>query len=328
MKHAFITVWMLICFTVSGCCADSTENPVQSSASSSVSAIPQTDTHTPLNNIMKHNTFDNVASTVPLKLLNNGLSMPLVGLGTYSLRGKTCVDAVRTALTMGYRKIDTAHIYGNEAEVGKGIAESGIPREQLFIATKLYPSQYDNPEAAIEESLKNLNTGYIDLMLLHHPGKNDVAAYKAIEKYIKAGKIRSVGLSNFYIKEIDAFLKQVDTKPVLIQNEIHPYYQDTAVVEHLQRLGIMVESWYPLGGRGHQKELLSDPVLKTIADRHGKSIAQIILRWDFQRNVVVIPGSSNRAHLLENISIFDFELSNDEMKEIAALNRNEKHDWY
>lgn len=264
----------------------------------------------------------------PTVRLSSGYDMPVLGLGTYSLHGSTCVNSVKAALASGFRKIDTAHMYGNEEEVGQGVRESGVPREEIFVATKLYPNQYSNPEAAIEECLRKLDIGYIDLMLLHHPGTNDVKAYKAMEKYVEQGKIRSIGVSCYYIKEINDFLPQVNIKPVLVQNEAHPYYQDKAVVEHLHNLGIVVEAWYPLGGRGHQQELLSDPVISQIAARHGKSVAQVILRWNLQRGVVVIPGSSNPDHIRENISIFDFSLTEGEMAQIAALDRNEKHDWY
>lgn len=264
----------------------------------------------------------------PTVKLSSGYDMPVVGLGTYSLTGEVCVNSVKSAIAAGFRKIDTAHMYGNEVEVGRGVRESGVPREDIFVATKIYPNQYDNPEAAIEECLRKLDIGYVDLMLLHHPGANDVKAYKAMEKYVREGKIRSIGVSCYYISDIDKFLPQVDIKPVLVQNEIHPYYQDTEVIEHLHNLGIVVEAWYPLGGRGHQRELLNDPVLIKIANAHGKSVAQVILRWDLHRGVVVIPGSSNPDHMKENISIFDFELSDAEMAEIAALNRDEKHDWY
>lgn len=269
-----------------------------------------------------------VNGKAPTVKLSSGYDMPIVGLGTYSLTGDVCVNSVKSAIAAGFRKIDTAHMYGNEVEVGRGVRESGVPREEIFVATKLYPSQFSNPEAAIEECLRKLDIGYIDLMLLHHPGTNDVKAYKAMEKYVEAGKIRSIGVSCYYIKEINDFLPQVSIKPVLVQNEVHPYYQDTEVVDHLHDLGIVVEAWYPLGGRGHQRELLSDPVLSRIAATHNKSVAQVILRWDLQRGVVVIPGSSNPDHMKENISIFDFELSDEEMAQIAALNRNEKHDWY
>lgn len=264
----------------------------------------------------------------PTIKLSSGYDMPIVGLGTYSLHGATCINSVKSALASGFRKFDTASVYGNEEEVGQGVRESGVPREEIFVATKLYPNQYSDPEAAIEECLRKLDIGYIDLMLLHHPSTDDVKAYKAMEKQVAAGKIRSIGVSCYYVKEINEFLPKVNIKPVLVQNEVHPYYQDTEVVEHLHDLGIVVEAWYPLGGRGHQKELLSDPVLSKIAAGHNKSVAQVILRWDLQRGVVIIPGSSNPDHIKENISIFDFSLTDDEMAQIAALNRNEKHDWY
>lgn len=264
----------------------------------------------------------------PTVRLSSGYDMPILGLGTYSLHGDVCINSVKSALASGFRKVDTASIYGNEEEVGQGVRESGVPREQIFVATKLYPNQFANPEAAIEECLRKLDIGYIDLMLLHHPGTDDVKAYKAMEKYVAAGKIRSIGVSCYYVKEINEFLPKVTIKPVLVQNEVHPYYQDTEVVKHLHDLGIVVEAWYPLGGRGHQRELLSDPVLSEIAAGHNKSVVQVILRWHLQRGVVAIPGSSNPDHIRENISIFDFSLTDAEMAQIAALDRNEKHDWY
>lgn len=264
----------------------------------------------------------------PTVRLSSGYDMPILGLGTYSLHGDVCINSIKAALASGFRKFDTASIYGNEEEMGQAIRESDVPREEIFVATKLYPDQYANPEAAIEESLRKLDIGYVDLMLLHHPGTNDVKAYKAMEKYVEQGKIRSIGVSCYYVKEINEFLPQVDIMPVLVQNEVHPYYQDTEAVEHLHNLGIVVEAWYPLGGRGHQGELLSDPVLSDIAAKHNKSVVQVILRWHLQRGVVAIPGSSNPDHIEENISIFDFSLTDNEMARIAALNRNEKHDWY
>lgn len=258
--------------------------------------------------------------------LNNGYEIPLNGIGTYSLLNDVCYNSVLYALQNGVRLIDTAYIYRNEEEVARAVRDSKIDRKDIFVITKLYPNQYNDAENAINEALKKL--GYIDMMLLHHPGNNDVEAYKAIEKAVKEGKIKSIGLSNWYIKELKEFLPKINIMPALVQNEIHPYYQDTEVVEYIQSLGIAVQAWYPLGGRGHQRELLNDSVLKEIAKKHNKSVDQIILRWHLQRGVIVIPGSSNRAHIIENTELYDFELSDDEMRRISKLNRNEKHDWY
>lgn len=165
-------------------------------------------------------------------------------------------------------------------------------------------------------------------MLLHHPGKGDVEAYKAMERAIEDGKIRSIGLSNWYKKELEEFLPQVTIIPALVQNEIHPYYQENDVIPYIQNLGIVVQGWYPLGGRGYTKELLNDRVISKIAETHGKSSAQVILRWNLQKGVIVIPGSSNPDHIQENTELYDFELSDKEMKQINNLDRNEKHDWY
>lgn len=167
-----------------------------------------------------------------------------------------------------------------------------------------------------------------DLLLLHHPGENDVKAYKAMEKAVTQGKVRSIGLSNWYIEELQEFLPQVTITPAVVQNEIHPYYQESKVIDYVHSLGIVMEGWYPFGGRGYTKEMLSDQTIAKIAKAHGKSVAQVILRWNLQKGVVVIPGSSNPAHIQENTEIYDFALSKEEMKQINALNRDEKHDWY
>lgn len=273
-----------------------------------------------------NNMKDNFNFNTKTVTLNNGYEIPLNGIGTYSLLNEVCYNSVLYALQNGVRLIDTAYIYRNEEEVARAVRDSKIDRKDIFVITKLYPNQYNDAENAINEALKKL--GYIDMMLLHHPGNNDVEAYKAIEKAVKEGKIKSIGLSNWYIKELKEFLPKINIMPALVQNEIHPYYQDTEVVEYIQSLGIAVQAWYPLGGRGHQRELLNDSVLKEIAKKHNKSVAQIILRWHLQRGVIVIPGSSNRAHIIENTELYDFELSDDEMRRISKLNRNEKHDWY
>ena len=260
--------------------------------------------------------------------LNSGYEMPIYGLGTYSLHGEECKGSVKAALNSGVRLIDTAHAYGNEAEVGEAIRNGGVPREEIFVITKLYPDQFSNPEAAINEALDQLDIGYLDMMLLHHPGTGDVAAYKAMEQAVKEGKIRSIGLSNWYVEELKEFLPQVSIPPALVQNEIHPYYQENSVIPYIQNLGIVMQGWYPLGGRGHTAELLGDETISAIAQSHGKSSAQVILRWNLQKNVAVIPGSSNPAHIQENTELFDFALTDDEMNRINALDRGEKHDWY
>ena len=273
--------------------------------------------------------FDFESKTV---LLNSGYEMPILGLGTYALDHDTCVNSVRTLLANGGRLIDTAYMYGNEDAVGEGVRQAmeeyGISREEIFVITKIYPSQFQDPEAAIDMALEKLDIGYIDMMLLHHPGAGDVKAYKAMEHYVEAGKIRSLGLSNWYVKELTSFLPQISIIPALVQNEIHPYYQEQDVVPFIQEKGIVVQCWYPLGGRGYTAALLGDDTVRTAADAHGVSAAQVILRWDLQRGIVVIPGSGDPEHIKENLDLFGFELDETEMKMINALDRGEKHDWY
>lgn len=262
---------------------------------------------------------------------NNGRTMPVLGLGTYSLHGQTCIRAVRAALDCGVRLIDTASMYGNEREVGMAVRDAvknGLSRNEIFVTTKIYPTQFGDPQKAIEESLAKLDLGYVDLLLLHHPGNGDVAAYHALEKAVEKNFVRSIGLSNWYVKELTEFLPQVDVLPALVQNEIHPYYQDQDVVPFIQEKGIVVQAWFPFGGRGWTKSVLGHPEIVKIAKAHGKTAAQVVLRWNLQRNVSAIPGSSNPAHIKENTEIFDFELSDSDMKVIAALDRHEKHEWY
>ena len=197
--------------------------------------------------------FDFERKTV---MLNSGYEMPINGLGTYSLHGDECISSVKSALSDGVRLIDTASAYGNEEEIGQAIREAIgegiIQREDIFITTKIYPgNEMENPAQSIQACLDRLDIGYVDLMLLHHPDPNDVEAYKAMERFVKEGKIRSIGLSNWYVEELTEFLPQVDTVPALVQDEIHPYYQENDVIPFIQDLGIVVQGWYPLGGRGH-----------------------------------------------------------------------------
>ena len=270
-------------------------------------------------------TFNFETQTVTL---NSGYEMPLNGIGTYSLTGEECYNSITSALNSGVRLIDTAYMYHNEEEIGRAVRDSNIPREEIFITTKLYPNQYNDPETAIDLALETLDVGYIDLLLLHHPGENDVEAYKAMEQAVQEGKVRSIGLSNWYIEELEEFLPQITIMPAVVQNEIHPYYQELEVVPYIQSKGIVMEGWYPFGGRGHTSELLNDETIVEIANNHKVSAAQVILRWNLQKGVVVIPGSSNPEHIKENTEIYDFELTSDEMNRINNLDRGEKHDWY
>ena len=269
--------------------------------------------------------FDFATKTVRL---NSGYEMPIMGLGTYSLSDEECYNSVTALLDAGGRLIDTAHIYGNEAAVGRAVRDSGVPREDIFVITKLYPSQFANAGEAIDEAMEKLDIGYIDMMLLHHPGSNDVQAYQAMEQAVADGKIRSIGLSNWYVEELEEFLPQVTITPALVQNEIHPYYQENDVIPYIQEKGIVVQGWYPFGGRGHTAALLGDGTISAIARDHGVTSAQVILRWNLQKGVVVIPGSSDPDHIRENLDLFDFALTEAEMERINALDRNEKHDWY
>ena len=269
--------------------------------------------------------FDFETKTVKL---NSGYDMPINGIGTYSLTGDTCYNSIISALDSGVRLIDTAYMYNNEEEIGRAIKDSRVPREEIFITTKLYPNQYDAPENAINDALERLDVDYIDLLLLHHPGDNDVEAYKAMEQAVRDGKVHSIGLSNWYVEELEEFLPQITITPAVVQNEIHPYYQENDVIPYIQNKKIVVEGWYPFGGRGHTSELLNDEVIVGIAKNHNVTAAQVILRWNLQRGVVVIPGSSNPEHIKENTQIYDFELTDEEMQKIQELNRDEKHDWY
>ena len=327
---AFLLVGMVILISLTACAAGgSTGQQAEQPASvpeREASQQPEIETDKDNQDV---GVFDFDKKTV---LLNSGYEMPILGLGTYSLDHDTCVSSVMALLENGGRLIDTAYMYGNEEAVGegvrKGMEEYGIPREEIYVITKIYPNQFDDPEAAIDMALEKLDIGYIDMLLLHHPGTNDVKAYQAMEKYVGEGKIHSLGLSNWYVEELTEFLPQVTIKPALVQNEIHPYYQEKEVVPFIQANGIVVQCWYPLGGRGYTADLLGNETIQMIAKAHGVSAAQVILRWDLQRSIVVIPGSSNPDHIKENLDLFGFELTDEEMEQIGALDRDEKHDWY
>ena len=303
--------------------SDSPSVKTESSESTIESSFSETDNTE--NSEVKKAVFDFENKRV---LLNSGYYMPIVGLGTYALPDDVCVNSVNALLENGGRLIDTASFYGTEDSVGEAVRNSKIPREEIFVTTKLYPNQFANAAAEIDKALEETGLDYIDLMLLHHPGSHDVEAYKALEQAVRDGKIRSIGLSNWYIVELEEFLPQVDTMPAVVQNEIHPYYQENDVIPYIQELGIVVEGWFPFGGRGHTKEILGDSVISEIASAHGVTSAQVVLRWNLQKGVVVIPGSSNPEHIRENLDVFDFELTEEEISRINALNRDEKHEWY
>ena len=262
--------------------------------------------------------------------LNNGIEMPILGIGTFRLSDEQAENSVYWALRDGYRLIDTARIYGNEVGVGRGIQraidEGFVTREEIFVTTKMWTDDYDDGDSAIENSLNRLGLDYIDLMILHHsaPG-SDVEAYQAMERAVEDGKLRSIGLSNYYTPEdFDRLVEATTIVPVLLQNETHPYHQSMEMKEHLKKYGTVMESWFPLGGRGNTQTLFNDETIVSIAEAHGKTSAQIILRWHLHAGNIAIPGSSNEDHIQENYEIFDFELSEEEMQKMTDLDRNER----
>lgn len=262
--------------------------------------------------------------------LNNGVTMPIIGIGTYALSDAEAENSVYWALCDGYRLIDTARIYGNEEAVGRGIqraiSEGVVTREEIFVTTKMWTSDYGNGAQAIENSLNRLGLDYIDLMILHHSQpSNDVQAYQAMEAAVGEGKLRCIGLSNYYTPEdFDRLVNATTIKPALLQNETHPYHQSENMKQHIAQYGTVMESWFPLGGRGNTQVLFSDATIAGIAEAHGKTSAQVILRWHLQAGNVAIPGSSNADHILENISIFDFELTDEEMQQMTALDQQDR----
>ena len=263
--------------------------------------------------------------------LNSGYAMPMLGLGTWTQNNTNAAESVYVALKNGYRLIDTARYYGNEKGVGEGlkraIADGIVKREDVFITSKIMPGNYDNAAAAIDASLKDLQLDYIDLMLIHQPGSNDKAVYQAMEQGVKEGKLRSIGISNYYTKQqVDEVLSYAKIVPAVIQNENHIYYQNTALQNYVKQYGIVIECWYPFGGRGNTKDSFENKTIVEIANAHGKTPAQVILRWQVQAGYVTVPGSANPEHIAENIAVFDFVLSADEMARITALNRQRRYE--
>ena len=266
---------------------------------------------------------------VPVVRLNNGVEMPRFGLGTF-LQGsdEVCKQSCLTALRAGYRHIDTAHAYEDERGVGEAVKESGIPREEIWITSKLWPSEYGEGKTleAIDRMLDRLQTDYIDLLYVHQLVGDYVGAWKDMEKAVAAGKVRALGISNFDYTE-EGFRTMVDSmkiKPAVLQIECHPYAQRLDMREKVKPYGIIVECWFPLGGAMSEGALFKDPVIRQIAEKHGKTPAQIILRWHIQEGFSVIPGATNPDYIKENIDIFDFSLSDEEMTAMRSLNKEKR----
>ena len=254
--------------------------------------------------------------------LNNGLDMPMVGIGTFMLSPDEAQASCIAALGDGYRLIDTANAYVNEKAVGRAMKASGLPREDIFLETKIWPSFYEDADA-VDKTLARLDTDYIDLLLIHQPAGDYIAGYRLMERAYKAGQVKAIGLSNFTKEQVQEILDICEVKPAVLQTEVHPYFQEKDLKAFLATEGILVQAWYPLGHG--DKALLEEPVFTRLAEKYGKSNAQIILRWHIQDGNIVIPGSKNPDHIKANFDIFDFELTDEEMAEIAALDKGVRY---
>ncbi len=254
--------------------------------------------------------------------LNNGIKMPMAGIGTFLLTPDEAETSVLSALQCGYRLIDTANAYVNEKAVGRAMRKSGIPRDEIFLETKLWPSFYEQ-EDAVEKTLQRLGTDYIDLLLIHQPAGNYVVGYRLMEKAYKEGKVRAIGLSNFTPEQVQEILDICEVKPAVLQTEVHPYSQEKKLKEFLDKEGIVIQAWYPLGHG--DKALIQEPLFTKFGKKYGKSNAQIILRWHIQAGNIVIPGSKNPAHIKDNFNLFDFALTDDEMAKITALDKQKRY---
>lgn len=254
--------------------------------------------------------------------LNNGVEMPMAGIGTFLLSPQEAEASCISALQDGYRLIDTANAYVNEKAVGRAMKKSGIAREEIFLETKLWPSFYNDVDA-VEKTLQRLDTDTIDLLLIHQPAGNYIAGYRLMEQAYKAGKVRAIGLSNFNEEQIREILSVCEVRPAVLQTEIHPYSQEKGLKEFLSKEDIVIQAWYLLGHG--DAALLQEPVFAKLAEKYGKSNAQIILRWHIQAGNVVIPGSKNPEHIRANFDLFDFELTAEEMQEVQKLNKDKRY---
>lgn len=254
--------------------------------------------------------------------LNNGIECPMLGIGTFMLSPAEAEHSVCEALKMGYRLVDTANAYVNERAVGRGVKKSGVRREEVFVSTKLWPSEYENGDA-VDESLERLGLEYVDLLYIHQPAGNWLAGYRQLEKAYADGKARSTGISNFEGKYIAALEREWALVPQFIQVEAHPYFTQSELRKTLDRHGIRLMAWYPLGHG--DRSLLREPIFAELGRRYDKTPAQIILRWHTQMGFVVIPGSKNVEHIRDNLHIFDFTLTEEDMAAIAKLDRGARY---
>ena len=266
---------------------------------------------------------------VPVVKLNNAVEMPRFGLGTFlQPSDEVCEQSCLTALKAGYRHIDTAHAYNDERGVGRAVKESGIPREEIWITSKLWPTEYGEGKTleAIDKMLERMQLDYIDLLYVHQPVGDFVGAWKDMEKAVKMGKVRALGISNFDASDEvwDEIMRAATIKPAVLQIECHPYAQRVEMRKKAAKEGIQVECWFPLGGAMSNGALFKDPVIRKIAEAHGKTPAQIILRWHIQEGFSVIPGASNPDYIKENIQIFDFALTDEEMAQMRSLNKEKR----
>ena len=261
-------------------------------------------------------------NSVPHVTLNNGIPMPMLGFGTNTLKGSTGVRCVNEAISVGYRLIDTATIYGNEESVGEGIKKSGIEREKLFITSKLWvdDSGYESAKKAFETSLDKLGLEYLDLYLIHRPRGDIKGSWKAMEELYKEGKIRAIGVSNFEPEQIEDLMAYAKVKPAINQIETHVFFQQRNSYKALKELGVQMEAWSPFAAG--RNGIFENQTLADIGEQYDKSIAQVCLRWHYQRGIIAIPRSSQKAHMIENLDIFDFELSKTDMQTIAKLDLN------
>ncbi len=255
-------------------------------------------------------------------VLNNGVGCPVIGIGTFMLSPAEAENSVREALKMGYSLVDTANAYVNERAVGRGIKDSGVKREEIFLSTKLWPSEYDNPNA-VDETLERLGVEYVDLLYIHQPAGDWLAGYRQLEKAYKEGKAKSIGISNFEGRYIEELETRWEIVPQFIQVEAHPYFTQHELRRTLDKYGIRLMSWYPLGHG--DKTLINEPVFAELGRKYGKTPAQIILRWHTQMGFAVIPGSKNVDHIKDNLDILDFALTDEEMAEIAKLDKGVRY---